>query len=92
MIPGSVVTGDDSRSLAPPRQRSRQSTEACRRCRRKMPWALPVRCTGLSPTETTRSSRLTTSLPVRIVDSEWSLERRTIAWIHPYRGVEGNLF
>jgi hypothetical protein len=26
------------------------------------------------------------SLPVRIVDSEWPLERRTIAWIHPYRG------
>src|ERR1700730_3773104 len=34
-----------------------------------MPYSLPVRCTGWSSTETTRSSRFTTSLPVRIVDS-----------------------
>src|SRR6266576_1889733 len=45
-----------------------------------MPYSLAVRWSGWSSTVTRRLSILTTSLPVRIVDSEWPFERRMIAW------------
>ena len=47
-----------------------------------MAYSLPVRCTGWLSTETTRVSRLTANLPVRIVGSGWlAVGRADDAWM-----------